>query len=302
MKIDTLANEVANDPSQIINAIAKGIEKEPSKVLDALLEYGQNLLTEFLHFIPTIIFAFVALFLGFKLVNLLIKALRVILNRRMVDKSVASFTLTASKVALKIIVIVFFISILGFEVTVLITMLGAAGLAIGLALQGTLQNLAGGVVILVLKPFRVGDTIEFGGQKGTVIDIRMFDTKIDKLTTNETVIVPNSIIASSTLINWRIERERRIELPFGIAYGESIEKTRKVILEMAAKDDRLLVTPSTVVVTSLGDSSVNLELRVWVRPSDFFDVQVDMLERIYNTLNENSIPIPFPQLDVQIKK
>ena len=180
-------------------------------------------------------------------------------------------------------------------------MLGATGLAVGLALQGTLQNFAGGIIILVLKPFRVGDYIEFGGQKGTVIDIRMFDTKIDKLTTNEQVIIPNSIIASSTLINWRLERERRVELSFGIAYGESIDKTRKVILDMAVKDDRVLSTSPTVVVTSLGDSSVNLELRVWVKPQDAFDIKVDMLENIYNILNENNIPIPFPQLDVKIK-
>lgn len=293
-KIDTLTKGMTKE-------IAIDLSKEPSKIVADLLYYGESQLLEFLRFIPTIIYAFVILFIGFKLVNIFVKMLNVILHRRMIDESVIGFTLTIAKVVLRIILILIFIGILGFETTALITMLGATGLAVGLALQGTLQNFAGGIIILVLKPFKLGDLIEFGGQKGTVINIRMFDTKIDKLTTNEQVIIPNSIIASSTLINWRLERERRVELSFGIAYGQSIEKTRRVILDMALKDKRLLATPPTVVVTSLGDSSVNLELRVWVRPQDAFDIKVDMLEDIYNILNENNIPIPFPQLDVQIK-
>lgn len=265
------------------------------------ISYWEDLFSEFLNFIPTIIFAFIVLTVGFKLCNLLCHLLSKLMRRRECDHSVIAFTTTTVGIILKIIVIMIFVGILGIETTSFVAMLGAAGLAIGLALQGTLQNFAGGVIILVLKPFRVGDLVEFGGHKGFVKAIRIFNTEIDKLTTNETVIVPNSAIASSTLINWRTERERRVDAPFSVAYGEDISFVRAIVLQMAEKDSRLLDTGKDVIVTALADSSVNLELRVWVRPDDYIFVKSDMLENIYNILNENKVSIPFPQLDVKMK-
>lgn len=270
------------------------------KITDAT--YWEGVLSDFLNFIPTIIFAFIILIAGFKFCNLLCRLLSRIMRRKQCDESVIAFTSTTVGIILKIIVIMIFVGILGIETTSFVATLGAAGLAIGLALQGTLQNFAGGVIILVLKPFRVGDLVEFGGHKGTVTAIRIFNTVIDKLTTNETVIVPNSAIASSTLINWRTERERRVDAAFSVAYGEDISYVKAIVLQMAEKDSRLLDTAKDVIVTALADSSINMELRVWVRPEHYITVSSDMLENIYNILNANNISIPFPQLDVKMKE
>lgn len=270
------------------------------KITDA--SYWEDLLSDFLNFIPTILFAFIVLTIGFKLCNFLCRMMGKLMRRKQCDESVIAFTSTTVGIILKIIVIMIFVGILGIETTSFVATLGAAGLAVGLALQGTLQNFAGGVIILVLKPFRVGDLVEFGGHKGSVKAIRIFNTEIDKLTTNETMIVPNSAIASSTLINWRSERERRVDAAFSIAYGEDISYVRAIVLQMAERDSRLLGTEKDVVVTALADSSVNLELRVWVRPVDYVVVSSDMLENIYNVLNANNVSIPFPQLDVKMKE
>lgn len=286
--IDTLINEV---PKKV----------DVAKITEAA--YWDDLLERFLNFIPTIIFAFILLYVGFKAANIIVKIIQKIMRRHLCDESVIGFMTTTVSVILKIIVLMSFVGVLGIETSAFVAMLGAAGLAVGLALQGTLQNFAGGVVILVLKPFRVNDLVEFGGHKGIVKDIKIFNTVIDKLTTNETVIVPNSIIASSTLINWKGERERRLELAFSVAYGENIEEVRRIVLSMAYEDKRVLrTTAPAVIVTALADSSVNMELRVWVDPNDVVFVSSDMLERIYDVLNQHNISIPFPQLDVQIKK
>ncbi|MEG0499765.1 MAG: mechanosensitive ion channel [Rikenellaceae bacterium] len=286
-----------NNADTLANA---GNHFDKIKITDAL--YWENKVSDFLNFIPTIIFAIIVLILGFKLCNLVVRILSKIMRRRGCEESVIGFTATTVNVVLKVIVVMSFIGILGIDTSAFIATLGAAGLAVGLALQGTLQNFAGGVIILVLKPFRTGDLVEFGGHKGTVQEIRIFNTVIDKFATNETVIVPNSAIASGTLINWKSERERRIQASFSVAYGEDISLVRAIVLEMAERDSRLLDIDKEVIVTALADSSVNMELRVWVRPMDYITVSSDMLENIYNILNENNISIPFPQLDVKLKE
>lgn len=269
------------------------------KIIDAA--YWENKISDFLNFIPTIIFAFILLFAGFKFCNFIVRVLAKIMRRRQCEESVIAFTATTVNVILKVIVVMCFVGVLGINTSAFVATLGAAGLAVGLALQGTLQNFAGGVIILVLKPFRVGDLVEFGGHKGTVAEIKIFNTVIDKFGTNETMIVPNSAVASGTLINWKADRERRIQASFSVAYGEDISRVRAIVLEMAERDSRILDTTKEVIVTALADSSVNLELRVWVRPVDFVTVSSDMLENIYNILNENHISIPFPQLDIKMK-
>lgn len=270
------------------------------KIIDA--QYWEGLLSDFINFIPTIIFAIIVLIIGFKLCNLFVRILGKLMRRRGCEESVIGFTSTTIIVILKVIVIMSFVGILGIETSAFVATLGAAGLAVGLALQGTLQNFAGGVIILVLKPFKLGDLVEFGGNKGTVVEIKIFNTVIDKFATNETMIVPNSAIASGTLINWKAERERRVQSPFSVAYGEDISFVRAIVLEMASRDGRLLDINKEVIVTALADSSVNLELRVWVHPENYVSVSSDMLENIYNVLNQNNVSIPFPQIDVKIKE
>lgn len=264
--------------------------------------YWENLFNEFIDFVPTIIGAFAYLIIGLKIAKFLTTILKKILRRNNCDESVVGFVSATILIILRVFIIIYFIRILGIETTSFVAALGAAGLAIGLALQGTLQNFAGGVIVLVLKPFKVGDLVEFGGEKGFVAEINIFNTVINKPTTNEILIVPNSSVASSSLVNWSNERTRRIESPFSIAYGEDIAKVRALVLDMASKDERVLKDIACeVVVVALADSSVNLELRVWVNPVDFFAVQADMLEKIYNLLNAEGVVIPFPQLDVNVK-
>ncbi len=261
-----------------------------------------DFLARLLDYVPTLIAACLILYVGLKISHFLAKLVGKIMEKRNVEKTVVGFVEKIVHISLQIIVIITFIGILGIPTTSFIAMIGAAGLAIGMALQGSLQNFAGGVIILILKPFKIGDFIDFGGEKGTVVAINIFNTVVERATTNETVIIPNGSVSSSTLINWKKERIRRVESPFSIAYGEDIAKVRAIIIAMANKDERVLQDKGVnVVVTALADSSVNLELRVWIEPVHYFDVAADMLEKIYNTLNENNIEIPFPQLDVKIK-
>lgn len=286
--------------SKVDTLVNTGVHFDKVTIVDP--QYWENKISDFLNFIPTIIFAIIVLILGFKLCNIIVHIIARIMRRRSCEESVIGFASTTISVILKVIVVMSFVGILGINTSAFVATLGAAGLAVGLALQGTLQNFAGGVIILVLKPFRTGDLVEFGGHKGVVGEIKIFNTVIDKFATNETVIVPNSAIASGTLINWKSERERRIQASFSVAYGEDISLVRAIVLEMAERDSRLLDTAKEVIVTALADSSVNMELRVWVRPVDYVAVSSDMLENIYNILNENNISIPFPQLDVKIKE
>lgn len=264
--------------------------------------YWEGLFSKLLDFLPTVLYAFIFLFVGFKLIKFIMNFLKRILRLRQCDESVIGFVSTTVSVILKVAVIISFVGMLGIETTAFIAALGAAGLAVGLALQGTLQNFAGGVIILVLKPFRLNDLVEFGGHKGTVKNISIFNTTIDNPLTNELVVIPNSTVATSTIVNWSENSPRRVEAPFSISYGENIDNARKVVIAKAKSDARVLDSiDCEVIVKSLNSSSVDLELRVWVMPEHYFVVSSDMLELAYNTLIENNISMPFPQLDVKIK-
>ncbi len=266
-------------------------------------DFFYNALASIIDYLPTVVAAFIFLFLGLKLSKLAVKLIDKLLHKRQIEITVINFFHNLTNIVLRVLVVLTFVGILGIPTSSFIAAIGAAGLAVGLALQGSLQNFAGGVIILILRPYKLGDFIEFAGQKGTVVSINIFNTIIEKPTTNENVIIPNGTVAASSIINWKQNRNRRVESAFGIAYGEDIAKARQIVIDMASKDERIIkdIAPD-VIVASLGDSSVNLELRVWVKPEDYFPVCSDMLERIYNELNNNNISIPFPQLDVNIKK
>ena len=189
----------------------------------------------------------------------------------------------------------------GVEMTSFIALLAAAGIAIGMALSGTLQNFAGGVVILLFRPFKVGDFVEMQGYMGTVKEIQIFST-ILKTPDNKTIYVPNGPISSGSLTNFTTEPIRRVDWTFGIAYGDDVDKARAVINKLLDEDQRVLAEPERLIaVSSLGDSSVNLVVRAWVNSPDYWDMFFDMNEKVYKTFAKEGINIPFPQMDVHLK-
>lgn len=226
---------------------------------------------------------------------------RRILGKREADPSLTTFILSLIKITLYFILIVTVIGILGVETSSFLALFASAGVAIGLALSGTLQNFAGGVLILMLKPYKVGDFIEAQGFAGTVKEIQIFNTIINT-PDNKAIIIPNGGLSTSSINNYSLEAKRRIDWNIGVAYGTDIGHAREVILRMLANDGRLIKTPGPVVVVNeLADSSVNLSIRAWVPTADYWDVFFKYNELFYNDLPKEGIDFPFPQMDVHIQ-
>ncbi len=236
------------------------------------------------------------------IVKRIVHLLDMAFERRRVDVSLRMFVRNAVKVVFSLVLVLIVVQTLGVNVTSVIALFSAATLAIGMALSGTAQNFAGGVMILLMKPYRVGDFISAQGQSGTVREIKLFSTVI---TTgdNQTIYIPNNSIATAIIDNYSTADLRRVDWTVGISYGDSVETARKALLEILAADSRVLREPAPVVrVAALADSSVNLTVRAWVRNADYWDVFFDNNERFYDRLPEHGISFPFPQMDVHMKK
>lgn len=268
---------------------------EVDKYLDILktmlVEYG-----------PKVLGAVLVLIIGLKVISKASKTLIKIFNNRNIEPTLIPFLNSVINIGLKILLLISVMSMIGIEMTSFIALLGAAGLAIGMALSGTLQNFAGGVIILLFKPYKVDDFIEFNGFMGTVKEIQIFSTNILTVD-NKRVIIPNNNISSSSLINYSSEDKRRVDITFGISYTNSIDEARKVILEEVNKLPEVLNEPEAfVVVSSLGDSSVNLGLRVWVNTEHYWPIYYKLIENIKKAFDANHINIPFPQQVIHISK
>lgn len=250
--------------------------------------------------VPRIIIALIVLWIGLKLIKLVTKAMKKMLDRRNVDVSLQSFLLSMTDIALKVMVVIAVLGMVGIQTTSFIAVLGAAGLAVGMALQGTLQNFAGGVIILLLKPFKVGDYIDSAGVQGTVKHIQIFNTVVET-PDKKLVIAPNTDLATKTLVNYSRSENRRVDVKVGIAYGESVDSARAALLELAKSYSKVIEEPAPmVVVTALADSAVSLELRVWVKNADYWDTFFYLNQAVYDKLNAVGISIPFNQMDVHI--
>ena len=260
------------------------------KLWELVWEYG-----------PDVLLAIFTLVLGLWFVKVLTRRLRKTLAKKNLDPSLTPFLLTLLSISLKVFLVVSVISMVGVKVTSFVAIIGAAGLAIGLALQGTLQNFAGGVIILILKPFTAGDVIEAKGYIGTVREIQIFYTIIHTAD-KKVVYIPNGSLANSDMTNYSREQVRRNEWIFGIAYGDDVDKARQVLAKLIAEDERILEDPEPLIALhSLGDSSVNLVVRAWSVASDLWPVHFDMNESVYKTFTREGLNIPFPQLDVYVK-
>jgi small conductance mechanosensitive channel len=231
-----------------------------------------------------------------------VKVLDAVMTRREVEVSLHSFLLTAIKTIGYVLIFVILVSVLGFDSSAFIAILASMGLAIGMALSGTLQNFAGGIMLLVLRPYRVGDYIEAQGVSGTVAAIRLFTTIIHT-TDKKTIYIPNNVISTSIINNYSTSTTRRCSWRVSVSYGDDYDKIREALLEIISREKRILSSPAPVVrIDALADSAVVVEARVWVLNSDYWDVYDSITEIIYKELPERGAHFPFPQLDVHIKE
>jgi small conductance mechanosensitive channel len=223
-----------------------------------------------------------------------------VMMRREVDRSLSSFIKSLVSSISNLVLIIIVIGILGIPTSSFIALFASAGVAVGLALSGTLQNFAGGVMILLFKPFRVGDFIEAQGQSGTVKEIQIFNTILIS-GDNKIIIVPNGGLSTGIMTNYSTTGSRRVEWVFGIAYGDSYDKARGIMERLLKEDARIKSEPAYfIALTSLGDSSVNIVVRAWVNSGDYWGVYFDMNEKVYKTFAAEGISIPFPQMDVHL--
>lgn len=286
LQIDTL--KIAEEAAS--SNLPDGMDKL-SLIIDKLIGFavsaGGHILT-----------AIVVFIIGKLIVNALNRLVSNILDKRSIDTSVKTFVKSLTNILLTIILIISVVSALGINTTSLAALLASAGVAVGMALSGNLQNFAGGLIILLFKPYKVGDLIESQGVTGVVSEIQILHT-IMTTGDNRVIYIPNGSLSSGTVINYSNKDTRRIEWTIGVDYGEDMAKVEKTIREIMEADARVLKEPRPfVVLGSLGESSVNVTVRVWVGSSDYWDVYFDMNRKIYETFNEKGINFPFPQLTV----
>ena len=219
-----------------------------------------------------------------------------------VDKAVAGFASSILYALMFAGIVLMALGQIGVETTSFIAILGAAGLAVGLALQGSLSNFASGVLIILLRPFKTGDFVEVGGQMGTVDRIELFHTYLKTLD-NRSVILPNSSVMDDTIINFSAHSTRRLDLTIGISYDADIRQARDLMKGILDSDERVLKDPAyAIFVSELADSSVNFSVRAWVNSSDLLQFKSDLLEKVKYTFDENGVGIPYPQMDVHLSK
>ena len=282
----------------LTSAAAAATEVELSKVetiVQRLIDWGINAGER-------IIGAIIVFVVGRFIISFLNKLINKLLSKRKIDPSIKSFVRSLSNILLTILLIVAVVSKLGVETTSFAALLASAGVAIGMALSGNLQNFAGGLIVLLLRPYKVGDLIESQGITGTVREIQIFHT-ILTTADNKVIYIPNGALSSGTVTNYSREATRRIEWIVGVEYGEDVEKVKKTIEDILAADGRILTDPApTIALHALDASSVNVVTRVWVNAADYWDVYFNINKQIYAVFNREGIGFPFPQLTIHQAK
>lgn len=260
------------------------------KIIDLVIEY-----------LPRLALALITLFAGLWLISLFVKFIGKILTVRKVDESLRPFFRTLITVIMRVLLVISVMGMIGIEMTSFIALLGAVGISIGMALSGSLQHFAGGVLLLIYKPFKKGDLIEAQGYTGIVKELRIFNTILNTLD-NKTVFIPNGPLSTDVIVNFSMEETRRIDLVFAISYRDKIENAKKILLDVIESDPRILKSPVPVIgVSALAESSVNIEIRVWVKNAEFLETGFSLREAVKHAFDTNGITIPFPQVDVHMK-
>ncbi|MGR3810335.1 mechanosensitive ion channel family protein [Jiulongibacter sp. NS-SX5] len=264
-------------------------DKIISQISTVIIEYG-----------PRLLGAIAVLIIGSWVVKAVTSGIMKMLDKRNVDESLKPFLKGLIGTLLRVMLVLSVLGTMGIEMTSFVAVLGAIGLAVGMALSGTLQNFAGGVMILLFKPFKTGDYIQAQGYGGTVREIQIFNT-ILKTPDNVTIVIPNGQLSNSSLKNYSQEERRRVDWTVGIGYGDDANKAMEVMKNLCDADERILKDPEVFIALSeLGDSSVNFVVRAWVNSSDYWGVFFDMNKKIYETFAQEGLNIPFPQMDVHV--
>ncbi|MGI9247680.1 MAG: mechanosensitive ion channel family protein [Woeseiaceae bacterium] len=254
-----------------------------------IVNFGKNL-----------VIALVIFYVGRMAIGLAVRGLRKVMQKQEVDKTLETFVCNLVRMALLVVVIIAAIGALGVQTTSFIAIFGAAGLAVGLALQGSLSNFAAGVLIVLFRPYKVGDYIEGAGISGSVEQVQILTTVL-RTPDNKEVIVPNSQIMTSIITNYSANDTRRVDMVVGVSYSDDLDKVHTTIRDLVAADDRILDDPAcTIAVSELGDSSVNFVVRPWVRTLDYWNVKFDLTEAIKRRFDKEGISFPFPQQDVHL--
>ncbi len=260
-----------------------------NQITDLAMEYG-----------PKVLGAIAVWIIGSWVIKAISRGFGRVLDKGNTDESLKPFLRGIVNTLLKAMLVISVLGMLGIEMTSFIAILGAAGLAVGLALSGTLQNFAGGVMILTFKPFKAGDLIEAQGYLGAVSEIQIFNT-ILKTPDNKTIIIPNGGLSTGSMTNYSTEPTRRVDWTFGIGYGDDAGKAEAVLKRLCDEDSRILKDPEVFIALSeLADSSVNFVVRAWVKSDDYWEVFFDMNKKVYEIFGKEGLNIPFPQMDVHV--
>ncbi len=269
------------------------------EILNKYLELGLGYAKEFA---PKIFMAIVILVIGLIIIRFVVSAIEKALKHSKIDISLRHFLESLVGILLKILLFIIVISHIGIQTTSFIAIFAAAGFAIGMALQGSLGNFAGGVMILFFKPFRVGDFIEAQGFSGSVNKIEIFNT-ILKTGDNKTIIIPNGKLSNDSIVNYSVEKNRRVDMVFGIGYDDDIKKAKQILETILKSDKRVLENDGNLVaIGTLNASSVDFKVRAWVKSGDYWGVYHDLNEKVKTEFDKNKISIPFPQMDINLKK
>ena len=265
------------------------------------MEYLESAKSLIMEFAPSVLMALAILIIGLFVIKIVVKASRKAMSKSDVDDTLQKFLGNLIGWALKILLIITVAAKLGVETTSFAAILASAGLAVGLALQGSLANFAGGVLIMIFKPFKIGDLIESDGQLGVVKEIEIFTTKLTGLTSRE-IILPNGALSNGTIINYTSDGTRRVDLTIGVDYAADIKQTKNVLMDVLTAHPKVLKSPApSVNVSELADSSVNFAVRPWCNTDDYWDVYFDITENVKEALDAAGIEIPYPH-EVNINK
>lgn len=285
----------------VITEAQAGIE-QMAKNPGIIRTYFENLVPDLFNFALQVIIAIVVYAVGAKIIKMTVKIVRKALERRNTDIGVIQFLSAVIRYSMYFILFMMILNLFGIATTSAVAVLGSCGVAVGLALQGSLANFAGGVLILLLKPFVVGDYIIEGSNEGTVYEISIFYTKL-KTVDNKVIVIPNGNLSNSSLINVSHMDKRRVDVAVGIAYEADIRTAKDILYKVAEEDPARLPGEDIVVaVDNLGTSSVDMTVRIWVKSEDYWPTKWRLTENIKYALDENNISIPYQQIDVQIKK
>ncbi len=268
--------------------------------MDYLNTFIENINVFAAAYAPKVLLAAITLIVGLWVVKRIGKLFSKMMDRNNIDVSLRSFLNSIISVLLKTLLVISVVSMVGVEATSFVAILASVGFAIGMALQGSLGNFAGGVLILVFKPYKVGDVIEAQGFIGAVNSIQVFNT-ILKTPDNKTIIIPNGPMSGGPITNLSTEENRRVDNVFGIGYGDDIAKAKKVISRVIEANDKILSEPApAILVAELADSSVNFSVRTWAKSEDYWAVYFDMHEKVKLAFDNEGISIPFPQRDLHV--